>query len=166
MLCSWRYEVPALQYRYRRITRKNFVNLGEGVTHGGKAYRGVVWFFSHQRCPDCFESIIYLESGPAINSMSKSFLAYPQSRSRPVPVEVVDPYRQDFMEACKVLQDSPKASAALSRRCLQAILRDKAKTKAKDLYDQIEEITSSGTIPPILQKISTRCDRSGISLLT
>jgi hypothetical protein len=43
-------------------------------------------------------------------------------------------------------QFSPKASAALSRRCLQAILRDKAGTKAKDLYDQIEEVISSNKV--------------------
>jgi hypothetical protein len=64
-----------------------------------------------------------------------------------VPPEVVDPYKQDFVEACKVLQDSPKASAALSRRCLQAILRDKAALKSKDLYDQIEEVIDSGKLP-------------------
>ena len=46
-----------------------------------------------------------------------------------------------------MLPHSPKASAALSRRNLQAILRDKAGTKAKDLYDQIEEVIKSGTVP-------------------
>jgi hypothetical protein len=50
-------------------------------------------------------------------------------------------------EACKVLGDSPKASAALSRRCLQSILRDKAATTTKDLYDQIQEVISSGKMP-------------------
>jgi hypothetical protein len=57
----------------------------------------------------------------------------------------MDPYKQDLLEACKVLQDSPKASAALSRRCLQMVLRDKAGTKSKDLYDQIEEV--AGKVP-------------------
>jgi len=76
-----------------------------------------------------------------------TFLAYPTSKARPISSEVIEPYRQDFVEACKVLEDSPKASAALSRRCLQAILRDKAGTKSKDLYDQIEEVINSGKIP-------------------
>lgn len=74
-------------------------------------------------------------------------MAYPTSSSRVIPQEVVDPYRQDFSEACKVLADSPKASAALSRRCLQAILRDKAGTKAKDLNDQIDEVISGAKVP-------------------
>ena len=46
-----------------------------------------------------------------------------------------------------MLSISPKASAALSRRLLQAILRDKANTNAKDLYDQIEEVIASGKLP-------------------
>jgi hypothetical protein len=75
-------------------------------------------------------------------------MAYPANEPiRPVPAEVSDPYKQDFIEACAVLPLSPKASAALSRRNLQAILRDKAGTKAKDLYDQIEEVIASGKPP-------------------
>ncbi|MDR3748732.1 MAG: DUF4145 domain-containing protein [Acidobacteriota bacterium] len=76
-----------------------------------------------------------------------SMLAYPAAKSRAVPSEVGDPYRQDFVEACKVAQDSPKASAANGRRCLQAILRDKAGTTSKDLYDQIEELIASRKLP-------------------
>jgi len=39
-----------------------------------------------------------------------------------------------------MLPDSPKASAALSRRCLQALLREKGGTKSKDLSGQIDEV--------------------------
>lgn len=74
-------------------------------------------------------------------------MAYPQKRTRPVPPEVPDPYRQDYIEASRVLDDSAKASAALSRRNLQSILREKAGTKSKDLFDQIEEVIKSGTVP-------------------
>jgi hypothetical protein len=74
-------------------------------------------------------------------------MAYPRSRSRPIAPEVLDPYREEFSEACKVLADSPKASAALSRRCLQAILKDKLGTTQKDLYDQIEEVSVPGKLP-------------------
>jgi Domain of unknown function (DUF4145) len=124
----------------------------------------IQWSAMYQRCAECHDSIIYLRrlhqpyatqvrsgspqqqhhpaAGPAF-----SFMAYPTASSRPIPAEVVDPYRQDFTEACKVLADSPKASAALSRRLLQAIIRDKSATKAKDLYDQIEEVTGSGNLP-------------------
>jgi len=84
----------------------------------------------------------------AKNIIATIFPAFPATDSlRPVPTEVSDPYKQDFIEACSVLTLSPKASAALSRRNLQAILRDKAGAKKKDLFDQIEEVIASGTLP-------------------
>lgn len=100
------------------------------------------------RCPECYEGIISLQRTFLDYTHSEAAtLVYPTRHVRPVPAEVVDPYKQDFIEACKVLEDSPKASAALSRRCMQAILRDKAGTKKKDLYDQIEEVITSGKVP-------------------
>lgn len=52
---------------------------------------------------------------------------YPFPVSRPIaPTEVDDHIAKDYNEACAVFSLSPKASAALSRRCLQHILREKA----------------------------------------
>jgi len=105
------------------------------------------WRRFHQRCSECFESIIYLQCYYRNGTFEDRFLAYPRSSTRPVPAEVIDPYRQDFIEACTVLPFSAKASAALSRRCLQAILKDKAGAKKKDLFDQIDEVAGSGKVP-------------------
>ena len=119
------------------------------------------WTASFQRCPECHEAIIILiraypsftatEGGRQVGKPSPhppfAFMVYPASRTRPIPGEVVGPYREDFAEACKVLGDSPNASAALSRRLMQAILRDKAGTTKKDLFDQIEEVVASGHVP-------------------
>ena len=46
-----------------------------------------------------------------------------------------------------MINDSEKASAALSRRCLQNLLREKAGTQAKDLAKQIQEVLDSGKLP-------------------
>jgi hypothetical protein len=46
-----------------------------------------------------------------------------------------------------VVADSPKASAALSKRCLQHLLRGEAKVKPQDLFNEIEELLSRGTLP-------------------
>ena len=96
----------------------------------------------HQQCPACHELIVKLDI-PKV----ASFIAFPKGSTRPIHPDVTDPYRSDFREAALVLTDSPKASAALSRRCLQAILRDKAQTGKKDLNDQIEEVIASGKLP-------------------
>jgi hypothetical protein len=71
----------------------------------------------------------------------RTWLAYPKQASRaPLPAEVPDPYRQEYVEACNVLADSAKASAAVSRRCLQMVLRDVAKVKPSDLSKEIDEV--------------------------
>src|SRR6266852_7360550 len=104
-----------------------------------------VWYVDHQRCPECGGVIIWLRS--FIHSKWESWVVHPKSSLRPIPPDVTAPYRQDFNEAALVLRDSEKASAALSRRCLQSILRDKAGIKPSDLYNEIEEVISSGRLP-------------------
>ena len=47
-----------------------------------------------------------------------------QSARPPVPKEVPSHIAEDYKEAALVLNFSPKSSAALSRRCLQAVLRE------------------------------------------
>lgn len=63
-------------------------------------------------------------------SMAKSFPSY-------VPEAILIDYR----EACLIQDLSPKASATLSRRCLQGILRDFWQVKPGRLVDEINQIT-------------------------
>lgn len=77
-------------------------------------------------------------------------LIYPKGTTRPVPPEVPLEFAQDFVEAALVLPDSPKASAALSRRCLQHLLREKAGVKKSNLAAEIQEVIDSKSIPPYL----------------
>ncbi len=51
-----------------------------------------------------------------------------------------------------MLADSPKSAAALGRRCLQQLLRDKASTTSKDLADQIQEVLNSKALPSHLSE--------------
>jgi hypothetical protein len=46
-----------------------------------------------------------------------------------------------------VLTDSPKASAALSRRCLQHVLRDRGGVQAGNLADEIDQVVKNQTLP-------------------
>lgn len=74
------------------------------------------------------------------------------SRS-PIPREVPSHIAQDYREAVLVLPISPKASAALSRRCLQSVLREVGQTRAKDLADQIKEV-----LPHLPSRIADNLD--------
>ena len=76
-------------------------------------------------------------------------MVYPRASNRPpVPSEVPEEFAEDYLEACLIVGESPKASAALSRRCLQHILREKAGVKNPDnLAKAIEEVVGDPKIP-------------------
>ncbi len=48
----------------------------------------------------------------------------PESHAKPQPTYIPVPIVQDYTEACRILSLSPKASAALARRCMQGMIRD------------------------------------------
>ena len=98
-------------------------------------------------CPTCTQLIFSIERYALSGPLLEKFTAYPKGTARPVPPEVEGVFAKDFTEACLVICDSEKASAALSRRCLQNLLREKAETKAKDLAAQIQEVLDSGRLP-------------------
>lgn len=117
------------------------------------------YMIEHMFCPSCEKIIIKLDITTIINGAvsdysSETILLYPKSSNRPpCPVEVIDEgIVDDYNEACKVLDISPKASAALSRRCLQHLLRLKANTKQNDLSKQILEVIDSGKLPSHLSE--------------
>ena len=79
------------------------------------------------------------------------FRVYPPGTSRPpIPSEVPSEFATDYREACLVLEDSGKASAALSRRCLQHLLREKAGIKRDDLAKEIQQVLDSKQLPGYL----------------
>lgn len=100
-------------------------------------------------CPQCNKSIISAEIGRSIwdKELNKynfdilvEFIVWPRQTTRVVPNEVPKYISEDYFEAASVLNLSPKASAALSRRCLQTLLRDAGNAKQKNLVDQIESV--------------------------
>ena len=104
-------------------------------------------------CSACGDVIIKLfhgiYNGFVFTAECTPWLVYPRSSSRaPLPAEVVDKdIAEDYREACLVLFDSPKASAALSRRCLQNLLRKKAGVKPGNLSDEIQQVLDGGKLP-------------------
>ena len=108
--------------------------------------------FSSTTCPSCKKLIFELNQLPRQTPSKPSSkeiktIVYPKASARPVADEVDEKFATDFREACLVIGDSEKASAALSRRCLQNLLREKAGTTAKDLAKQIQEVLDSGKLP-------------------
>jgi hypothetical protein len=79
---------------------------------------------------------------------SREILCYPKGVSRtPLGADVPNEFADDYREACLTLSDSAKASAALSRRCLQHVLREKAGVKHDTLADEIQQVLDAGKLP-------------------
>lgn len=64
----------------------------------------------------------------------------PNSSAKPFPEYIPRPIISDYDEACLIRDLSPKASATLSRRCLQGIIRDYFGVVEKRLIDEINAI--------------------------
>jgi hypothetical protein len=105
------------------------------------------------QCPECtrficrFDSRLTLDGNPP-EVISERLLVFPNRPSaRPLPPEVPEPYRTDFDEAASILALSAQASAALSRKCLQTLLREEANAMEYNLSDQIDAVLAANSLP-------------------
>jgi hypothetical protein len=97
----------------------------------------------------------------------KSWELIPEAQIKIFPTYIPKPILEDYAEACSIKKLSPKASATLSRRCLQGIIRDfwgitKGKLSEeineleteidKDLWDAIDGVRQVGNIGAHMEK--------------
>ena len=106
------------------------------------------WRVVYEVCPACHRYIVYLRNSRT-GYQDRFFLVRPKGVSRSsLPAELDDPrVAADYNEAALVLADSAKASAALSRRTLQHILREKVGVTHADLNAEIQEVLNQNTLP-------------------
>lgn len=110
-------------------------------------------FWMHCGNELCGEAIIILETWdevrPAVRSSRIIYPAY--NAVRPLDPVVTDAeVRRLYPQAASILTLSPDASAALSRRLLQHLLRDYGNHTARDLSKQIDEFRAAPGSPPRL----------------
>lgn len=72
----------------------------------------------------------------------------PKSQAKVFPSYIPQTILEDYEEACLIRDLSPKASATLSRRCLQGIIRDFHNIRKGRLVDEIEAL--KGNIDPLV----------------
>jgi hypothetical protein len=103
-------------------------------------------------CPECGKLILaitqFRDQGA---TRPGTGVVYPAGATRPLPSEALiaaPSLADDFAEAVAVLAVSRKASAALSRRCLQFILVNAGGATKRDLAEQIDEVLPK--LPPDL----------------
>lgn len=106
-------------------------------------------------CPECSYMVVeYIEHDleptggqvqPIVGTSRR--IIYPRSSRKAAP-EVPRDIARDFEEAAIVLNDSPRAAAALGRRCLQHVLRERHKARGANLAEEIESV--SDRFPPYI----------------
>jgi len=132
-----------------------WVDLGEDIEGG--------WGIEKYLCSECKKLIFYLVNGIPLyvvggvqnfTDIKKHILFRPKGSNRsPVPSQVPQKFAEDYIEACVTITDSPKASAALSRRCLQNLLREVGKVKPGRLADEIQQVIDGNTFPSYLVEV-------------
>lgn len=117
-------------------------------------------------CPNC-DSTIFVQAQAKVevirpnathkalekiggSSGAEIIAVYPYRKSVSISPEVPEKYTKDFREALLVLDLSPTASAALSRRILQNILRDEFNIQGRTLADEINAFIALPGIPSYL----------------
>lgn len=111
-------------------------------------------------CPVCEKAIVLLRKGRGkriqdwyghpsfeLKYKAEEELLFPRHSLAEIDGEVPDPYKKDLAEAVSVLQLSPKASAALSRRLLQATLREKFGIRRRSLALEIDAFLQNKDVP-------------------
>lgn len=125
-------------------------------------YGNTFYSLFYMRCPNkkCDKPIVLIGyTANAIRRADNSFSVkyassceykqlFPLGSGRiPAAPEVEPQFAEDYNEACLVLQFSPKASAALSRRCLQNIIRMKEGIKGRNLKMEIDKLIATNKLP-------------------
>lgn len=114
---------------------------------GTDTHRRMKWAY----CPSsgCGKLVTYyqvaLDGGSGEPDYSDTLIEPANQTRGPISHDVPAALREDYAEACAVLATSPKASAALARRCLQALLRD-AGYNQRDLALQIDAVLNESDV--------------------
>ena len=91
------------------------------------------------KCPQCGNYTIFAEG---VGEMVKDIntILKPNSLAKQFPDYIPEAIRNDYEEACAIVNLSPKASATLARRCLQGIIHDFWDIKLKNLNQEISAL--------------------------
>lgn len=119
-----------------------------------------IWRAGSVKCPDCERLIIHLFYGPPQTVQSGGGYSrridpdrlelrqvQPLGVVRPLSPDVPSTYADPFQRAVRVMSLAHDASAALSRRLLQDLIRQEAGITKRNLNDEIEALLESNVLP-------------------
>ncbi len=137
--CPYCNQVATIQDDNRSSDTHRFDN---GNKHGGLGLYSFVVVCPNSKCKEfTIVARLYKTSGTSlVGNALLSWKLKPQSSAKPFPDYIPKAILQDYEEACLIQDLSPKASATLSRRCLQGMIRDFWKISLKRLIDEINAL--------------------------
>ena len=97
-------------------------------------------------CPECQNELILVEQYKNYALLSQ-YYAVPQRPTREKIRGIPEKYASLYQDASDVLGTSPRASAALSRGCLQMLLREYGGVKPGTLESEIKQVVASNSLP-------------------
>ncbi|RZF78253.1 hypothetical protein CWC26_00905 [Pseudoalteromonas sp. S4488] len=134
----------------RYVTITNTISGGQTTVYHDNADGRHTLYTTFIVCPnpECekftLEANLHVSSrtpnGERLGDVVKHWRLVPPSNAKVFPEYIPKPLIDDYTEACLIKEYSPKASATLSRRCLQGIIRDYWRVKPGRLVDEIEAI--------------------------
>lgn len=139
-ICPHCGSVMALNNETHRTRFTAFENSdGRVTTSNGQHYFESSLELEFYNCPNCTKVTLFAKGiGNKVKAVDT--ILFPSSLARQYPEFVPQQIRNDYEEACAILSRSPKASATLSRRCLQGMIRDFWGITKSRLYDEISAL--------------------------
>jgi len=80
------------------------------------------------------------QNGEETSKVLQTWNLLPESEAKVLPEYIPSPIKEDYYEACRIRDLSPKASATLARRCLQGMIRDFHNISKSTLFEEIKEL--------------------------
>lgn len=158
-VCPW----CGVNAHMKRVGNTNYSRRDQ---RGSDAQEERNWVVNMYECPACGEVNItvsrlatktrFVDGVPTTPTQEQDTRSvYPASGSMSkVPPEVPEDFANDYREARAILEASPKASAALARRLLQAILRGPGNIPRMDqLHNEIETAIKRGLRSEISEQL-------------
>lgn len=143
------YVANQVELPFPKVYTKNYLSLSNRFVEASVLNNWedpVITIYAH-KCPNCEKETYTLIAKDNDGTSSNPIPIIPNSLAKDYGNIVPAHIQEDYREAYNILHLSPKASATLSRRCIQGMIRDFWGVHDSTLYKEIELIKSKLTAP-------------------
>lgn len=136
------YVANQVELPFPKVYTKNYLSLSNRFVEASVLNNWedpVITIYAH-KCPNCEKETYTLITKDNNGNYSNKIPIIPNSFAKDYGEIVPSKIQEDYREAYAILHLSPKASATLSRRCIQGMIRDYWNVSENTLYQEIDII--------------------------